>query len=480
MISVGRPLYLAFALFIVAALLPISRTSKAAGSDGVQTCQAPAGEHISQRFKVAANGENAPAYTAHVLCISQVSPEQRLDGEAAFASFDMGRQSVSVVVTCTDPIQSAKLLPLSYGLHPKISGSTVTFTVKKPGQVTLEVNGDWNNSLHIFANPNEADAPVPDDSNVIYYGPGVHVIDPVKVKSGQTVYIAAGAVIYGRAPANTYGGPIFDLEGSNIVLRGRGIIDGSLIPKTATYSCSMIVAHGSNIRVEGVTFRDSGGWNFPIQASTNVKVQNIKIFGYRGNSDGIDINNSANVDVSDCFFRTFDDDVVLKSSNLSEPDTHNVTAERCVMWNEIAHALSLGAELNVNCENIKFSNCDIIHDKGREWLLRVYDSGSAAVKNVTFDDIRIEEARRPMSLWIGKSMWVKGGDQGHIDNIVFSNISSVMPDNGQKLANFVGYDADHTVNNVRFENVKFGGKEISASDITENQFVNGVTVPTDK
>ncbi|MDR3710501.1 MAG: glycosyl hydrolase family 28 protein [Capsulimonadaceae bacterium] len=471
------PIVIAALAVSLASMAP--QPSQAASlKDPVRVEPAPAGEPLSALFAVAVDGQNAPAYVAKVLCIDRVRthelPEVQLPGEAAFASFDMGRSPVTVTVTCAQDVQAAKLLPSSYHLTPNVEGNTVTFTISKPGQVTLEVNGDWNDSLHIFANPYEADIPSANDPNVIYFGPGVHEIEPVTVYSGQTVYIAAGAVVYGKLSSLTGKGTVFTLSGSNITLRGRGIIDGSLIPKPSPGG-NLIFAHGSDIHVEGVILRDSGGWNFPIYDSQRVTVDNLKLFGWRGNSDGIDINNSSDIDVADTFFRTFDDNVVIKSSNPKAPPTRNVTAKRCISWNEIAHPFSLGAELNNDCENITFSDCDVIHDKGREWVLRVFNSGKAHVKNVVFDNIRIEEARRPISLWIGSSMWVKDPERGHIDDVVFRNITSVLPEGGNKCANLVGFDADHAIHNVKFENVLFGGKPVTADDVKQNAFVDGVT-----
>ena len=199
----------------------------------VRVAPAPQGEPISSRFTVTVDNQNAPVYTAHVLCISKVgssaSPEERLDGEAGFASFDMSAGGALVKVVCAEPVQAAKILPTSYGIVPTFHGNEVTFRVAKPGQITLEVNGDWNNSLHVFANPMETEIPRPTDPNVIYFGPGVHQTETVHVTSGQTVYIAPGAVIYGIPSTVNHGGPIFSLDGSNIVLRGRGIINGGLI-----------------------------------------------------------------------------------------------------------------------------------------------------------------------------------------------------------------------------------------------------------
>lgn len=42
-------------------------------------------------------------------------------------------------------------------------------------------------------------------------------------------------------------------------------------------------------------------------------VTNVKLLGYRANSDGIDICNSRNVTVQGCFVRTLDDLIVVKT-----------------------------------------------------------------------------------------------------------------------------------------------------------------------
>lgn len=443
----------------------------------VRVAPAPPGEPVSSRFQVRVNGRSAPVSTAVVRCIDKVrtatSPEVQLPGEAGFVSFDMDRGPVRVTVDCDRDVAAAKLLPSSYGLTPRISGRTVSFTLNRPGQATLEVNGDWNNSLHIFANPIET-PPDSNDANVIYFGPGVHTVQPFTVPSGKSVYVAAGAVIYFKQPAGDGSGACITLD-SNTALRGRGIIDGSLLPKPNPYG-NLISAVGSRIVVDGVILRDSPSWTFPVRNSQDVRVDNIKIFGWRGNSDGVDICNSSRVSVSDCFFRTFDDNVVIKSSLLDAPPSRDIDVQRCVSWNEIAHPFSLGAELNADCEDITFSDCDIIHDKGREWDLRVYNSGAAHVRNIVWRDIRIEEARRPFSLWIGKSIWVKNSDRGHIDHIVFDHITCAAPKGGHEAADLTAFDADHAIHDVVFSNVTVGGRPLTLSDIKATDNVDGIVV----
>jgi hypothetical protein len=364
-------------------------------------------------------------------------------------------------------------LPSSSGIVPQASGNKLTFSVGKPARLTVEVNGDWVNSLHLFVNPPETTIPKADDPNVIYFGPGIHEINQVKVASGQTVYLDGGAVLY-ASPLETgkSTGPMFLLSGTDITLRGRGIIDGSRRPHPG--GGHPIVAEGANIKVEGVILRDSPSWNFPVRKSDNVDIRNLKIIGWRSNSDGIDICNSRNVTVSDCFLRTFDDLVVIKSHDPNGGPARDITVKNCILWNEFAHALSLGAELRAPVENVTFSDCEIIHDKGREWLLRVYHCDSAPVKNIRFDNIRSEETQRLMSAWIGKAIWSKDAERGHIENVTFSNIRSPLPGRDSPFADLAGFDTEHIIRGVYFDRVLVGGKPLQPGEVKQNEFVRDV------
>jgi hypothetical protein len=45
-------------------------------------------------------------------------------GSTSFASFDMFA-GVTLTVTCSEPVQSVKILPTSYGIVPKVQGNTI-------------------------------------------------------------------------------------------------------------------------------------------------------------------------------------------------------------------------------------------------------------------------------------------------------------------------------------------------------------------
>jgi hypothetical protein len=444
----------------------------------VRVYPAATGEPLSTQFVVEADGKKVPVYLATILAMSAEAREKTdmehfADGDlgqTSFASFDL-RGDVQVTVICPRPIKSVKLLLSSTGIIPQVSDNRATFTISKPGQFVLEVNGDTAHCLQVFANPWDDDAPSEKDPNVIYYGPGIHKVTSVKVTSDQTVYVAADAVVYGT-PGDPPG-PVFDLHGDNITFRGRGIVDASLCPHPTR---PMIAAEGNNISIEGVILRDSSSWTVPLTGCDHVKIRNVKFIGYRGNSDGIDVNGTRDADISNCYIRTGDDLIVVKTQILGKGESRHITAEHCVLWNELAHALSLGAELREPAGDVVFSDCDIIHDFGREWLLRVYQTDAAPIDHITFRDIRIEECRRFISLWIQSNMYSLDPERGYIDDITFQNINPPIPARQSSPVELVGFNADRSIHDVKFDRVIVGGQPLKTSDVKQNPFAYGIEI----
>jgi hypothetical protein len=438
---------------------------------------APAGIELSHDFKVSVEGDNVPVYMAKVAREDQRVKEifESYFDTASFAYFDM-KEVVNVTVTVPFKINSAKILPSILGIIPKIKGNSLSFHISSPKNLTIEINGDIVSSLHIFANPPETNIPSPSDTSVIYFGPGIHEVSQNTIRSNKTLYIAGGA--YLRAvitPEEKASGrlnlpPTFTIRGTNIMVHGRGVIDASLCP---TRSRNMFMVRGKDISIDGIILLDGSPWFMPIRQSENVSINNIKIIGYRGNSDCIDIANCRNVLVENCFLRSSDDLIVIKSDR-NQGNVDHILSRDCVLWNQFAHALSIGAELREDINDVVFTNCDVIHDTGREWALRIFHCDSSFVTNVRFENIRIEDSRRLISLWIGKSVWSLDKEQrGHIQGVVFKDIKAT----GSPLTvAFVGADEKHAISDVAFENVQLNGKPITKGDMQINPFVKNITI----
>lgn len=454
---------------------------------------APAGETLHTGYHVTAAGEEVPVYRAKVGMERRANRERAMDDQpnshlfydvAGFASFDIKRGPVTVAVTVGEAIRTVKVLPTSAGIIPTFEGRTLRFEVDTPRNLTVEVNGEHIRSLHLFANPEETDRPDPSDPQVIYFGPGIHTISrSVEVEDHQTIYVAGGAIV--RCFNDTVADPAdkealrrsraasFILKGKHATLRGRGIIDQENVYRMEARQ--MVSVTGEDIRMEGVILRNSSVWTVSLRGADRVGIDNIKLLGHRANSDGIDICDSWDVVVENCFIRTLDDLIVVKTYNRPE-GSGRVLARRCVLWNEVAHALSIGAEIRQQVDGVTFTDCDIIGDHCREWSLRVYQCDKGVVKNIRFENIRVEEAVKFASLWVNEATWSTDPERGHIEHVVFKDISVTSPAPLQKGMEFLGFDEGHAVRDVVVENVSIRGKQVARDDIVMNPYVYDVTV----
>src|SRR6266545_3163993 len=129
----------------------------------------------------------------------------------------------------------------------------------------------------------------------------------------------------------------------------------------------------------------------------DVRIANVKLIGlWRYNADGIDVVNSQDVLVEDCFVRSFDDSLVVKGldhdASLQTADTsvRNVRWRNCVVWNDWGRGLEIGAETQAPVmETIIFKNCDVIHFVHR--AMDIQHGDRALVRDVRFEHIRVEE-----------------------------------------------------------------------------------------
>lgn len=479
-----------YLIYIIVSIFLCMMMSSFTQKEKVVVYPIPEGEPVSKAFSVKVEDADVPVYIAKVAPLDKKLRYKAMDDkvnsakyfdEASFTYFDVSG-AAKIKVKATTKINSFKILPSSAKVDADMNGDEIVFSIRAGQNLTVEINDDIIHSLHIFANPIEKEKPDSKDPNVIYFGPRIHTVSRLIVKDNQTLYLAGGAILKTIVSEQESEGadpitglkkqpyhPSISLVGENIKVRGRGIIDASLCP---THARNMLMVEGRNISIEGVILRDASVWTVPVRMSENVHIDNIKLIGYRANSDGIDICNSKAVLVENCFIRTLDDLIVVKTLK-GKGECKNITVRKNVLWNEVAHALSVGAEINDDISDVFFSDCDIIHDQGREWALRIYHCDAAKVKNVRFENIRVEECQKFISLWINKDVWTSDTNRGHIDDIYFKNITATgKPANVQLL----GYGQSNLINHVVFKNIKINGAALSDEQIDRNEYVTHVII----
>ena len=448
----------------------------------IATWSMPHTEMRSDVYEVSVEGRPIPVWLARVReAINKpdgVGWTSMLNGPTewcSFARFD-AQYPVEVTVTVSRPMQHVELLPHSADVSAEVKDTTVRFQMEKPCHSTLCLDGGDEHPLHLFCRGLETERPDPqDNSNVLYFGPGEHWVDSIKIESGQTVYIDGDAILRAVLPAGSqgtrggvlnlvsYGQPVLDVDGvEDVRICGRGIIDGGCLPHPARNLIR--VANSRNVRIEGLTLRNSPNWHLPIGGSEDVIVEDLACVSGRLNSDGINCVSSSNVTVRRCFVRGHDDSFVVKTTHPETPST-GILYEDCVAWNDWGYAFGISYESRADIRDVVFRNCDVIF--ARNWPLGIHISDGGTVGPVLFERMSIHYPqtsiiphmpRQCIKLDIAEDVWGKDSQRGHIRSITFRDIDINGVDVPPVLIH--GFDANHCVEDVLFDGLRVNGRHV--------------------
>lgn len=346
--------------------------------------------------------------------------------------------------------------PLSAGIEPKIEGNSFTFTLNKPCKLSIEPEGRIE-PLLIFANAPEVNPPNEDDPNVIYFGPGIHKPEKINLSSGQTLYLAGGAIVKGGV----------DVTGNDIKIKGRGILCGNDWPWRNGPGSMIRIKEATNVTVEGIILRGSWSWTIPIYNSDSVAITNVKLVCSKNpNDDGINPCNSQRIYIRDCFIRTDDDCIAMKGIKFgsANDNVEYITVEDCLLWGDRARIFLLGHESRAQyMRHIVLRNLDILHFNMTPFL---FEPG----EEMAIEDVRVEDvtayADYPKHINAGPfdlirlkptvNQYMKTKVPGTIKNIHFKNIVLTGEEKqGWYPISVKGADAEHMVSNVTFENISW-------------------------
>lgn len=473
----------------------------------VITWEAPASVAASPDYAVEVDGQPVFVYATRVRAAILQKPglwshETNPVGErASFAIFDT-TGPVTVTVRPSRTFKVAAVLPARLGIEPQVQGGCIRFRMARPELLTIVLDDSDAGALHLLAGEPQRDLPDPADPNVLYFGPGLHEVHTLDLASGQTVYVAGGAVV--RAvlrPGETgvyndkwsvtfYQGAVLGLKGvHNVRICGRGIIDASAVPHPGR---SMILLNdAADVRIEGVTLVDSANWNLCIGRSRDVVVDDVRIISGRLNSDGINSVNSRNVRVRRCFVRNHDDSIAVKATDVGLP-CEDIAVEDCVVWNDWGFALGPTYESRSAIRRVSYRRCDIVF--ARHWCLGVHMSDSATVSDITFADIHVDGLLRPpppgsaysalagepklLHMAIVQDCWGKDGRPGLVRDVTVDGVTvhgGWMPG-----SDMIGFDAEHDIRGVTLRNIRLAGGaalgDAAALRLQINPYVKDVRV----
>jgi polygalacturonase len=232
----------------------------------------------------------------------------------------------------------------------------------------------------------------------------------------------------------------------------------------------LTIIGGKNIRIRDLTIRNSAYWTVHLIGCDDVAIDNITLLNNLKvrNSDGIDLDHSKNVRISNCYIESGDDCICLKNRREYEEfgPCQNIVVSNCTMTSRSC-AIKIGSENMDSISHVLINNC-IIKKSNRGIGIQNRDEGT--VSDVIFSNIIID-SHLFSDVWWGKAepiyvtayprakgnnkdagwRFPKGeteGKVGAVTNIYFSNIRGIS-ENGV----YVGGSSADKVSGIVFDQV---------------------------
>ena len=380
---------------------------------------------------------------------------------ASMAYFDFDTPVEVEIIPNYTHVETAKVRPLSYGIPFTTAGDTLRLTLTEPANLSVEINGDIFRNLHLFANPVDANRPTPKEikkrKDLIYFAPGYHKLpdDKLFVPSNTTVYIDGGARVEGMLIADGV---------ENVKFYGRGEVH----PEGRGEG--VYIKRSKNVEADGIIVTQ-----IPVGKSDSVKISNVKSISSYGWGDGMNVFASNNVSYDRVFCRNSDDcHTVYATRKGFQGGCKNITMENSTLWADVAHpfmiglhgaATEIGPEATPDTiQNLRYKNIDILdHNETQidyQGCFAINCGDNNIVKDVVFDDIRVEDFRKGQLFNIRifhNDKYCKAPGL-LVKDILFKDITY----NGDKseLSIICGFDADRKVENLTFENLMINGEKI--------------------
>ena len=475
---------------------------------------------LSDAFKVKLCGKEIPVYSCRISAYpfnTWWPGHQRPVNQTELVSYInlVSDEEIELSVQPLSKKEYSRIMikPYSKGIKFTKDGENITFKLSGNGAYVLELD-DYHGLLYIF---NNKPVPCVDKEKVTYYfGPGVHFTGKIHLKSNESIYVDKDALVYGCITAQ---------GAENISICGNGVFDDSWEERYNQH-CYTPYTNGNvkfydcrNIKMQGVGYTNSALWCINLFHCFDAELDGINVFGqWRYNTDGIDMMNSQRIVIKNSFVHSFDDTVVVKGiDRYSFDNCQDILTENCVLWCDWGKTCEIGLETaSPEYKNIIFRNCDVL--RGGNTTCDIQNGDWAYVHDILFEDIRIELEGfyTPSVLQREQTQSYEPNGEIEISNILmisnhrfreaYSFIDIGTGDEPEKNERYAGV-TDITVRNIRIyadervikqlgtdclkvkvinkipttkydniivENIYLNGEKVSAQEIRERTFTEGV------
>lgn len=353
---------------------------------------------------------------------------------------------------------------------------------------------------------------------LVYAPPGNFLTGGLELKSRVTLYLEAGCELLGSPHIGDYAyhpGPpvkgdanghhlIFAQHADDVTLCGLGAINGQgenywepdpqrppVPPDQAWHDVAsghfrainnndrpspmVEIVQCRNVRISGVTLKNSAGWTLRPIDCESVFIDGVRIRNpfWGRNTDGMDITACRNVFVSNCDIIGGDDGICLKSENpygSDVPVSKNITITNCAV-SSASNGFKMGTATSGAFENIVFSNSAIYSDNGSPMMNRVIgginieavDGGS--VDGVVVSNIRMQNVRAPIFVRLGQRTRREGS---FLRNVLIQGVDAEGAIVTSSITGVPGLrPSDISISNCRLRTVAQGQADWANREIPE-------------
>ncbi len=214
------------------------------------------------------------------------------------------------------------------------------------------------------------------------------------------------------------------------------------------YQCSDVTLEGFSI------FEMAGGWAMWLNACDRVSVSRLRIVcnPLYPNSDGIHINCSADVTVSDCVIHCGDDALILRAN------TKTLAEKR-------------------PCERISVTNCTI---KSKSCAVRVGWTNDYLIRDCVFSNLAISDSWYGISIEFPKKPPEPFADQGYdrtvVKRLAFSNIVMSELETAPIRILAYPYNDVESVSDISFRGILANAKELPIFRVEKGVVVRDITL----
>ncbi len=236
-----------------------------------------------------------------------------------------------------------------------------------------------------------------------------------------------------------------------------------------------------NVLVEGVTLMESPMWMLHPVYSENVSIRGVTFISTGPNGDGVDVDSCRDVRISDCFFSTGDDCIVIKSGRdldgrRTARPTEHVSITNCVMYKGHG-AIVIGSETSGGIRDVVASN---IVSRGTWHGIRIKSERGRGniIENMRFDNFVIEgstfAAIEITALYQDEPAEPFSERTPVFRNLAFSNLTIV---DSAQVASLHGLP-EKSLEQLRFTDITASGREGFACDNSTDVELHNVRVAT--